>query len=193
MADFTTAYSLTKGNEGGYANHPADRGGETYAGISRNNFPKWEGWKIIDQLKLGRGIAQLDKALAANIQLQESVQRFYKTNFWDINKLDQVKSQPIANELFDTGVNMGVGIASRFLQRALNMTNRNQALYRDVSVDGIVGPATLTAVNNHPAPQLVYKVLNVLQGARYVEILERAPAQEIFANSWFSRVDFVKV
>ena len=35
-------------SEGGYANMEGDSGGETYKGISRKWFPKWEGLKIID-------------------------------------------------------------------------------------------------------------------------------------------------
>jgi len=43
------AYTLDL--EGGYSNDIDDAGGETYAGISRNNFPDWYGWTIIDDLK----------------------------------------------------------------------------------------------------------------------------------------------
>ena len=35
MANFHIGHSVTMGNEGGYANNPADRGGETWMGISR--------------------------------------------------------------------------------------------------------------------------------------------------------------
>ncbi len=44
-------------HEGGYANHPADKGGETYRGISRKANPNWEGWKYIDDVKrTGKGL-----------------------------------------------------------------------------------------------------------------------------------------
>lgn len=36
MAIFNSAFKITMGNEGGYANNPDDSGGETYAGIARN-------------------------------------------------------------------------------------------------------------------------------------------------------------
>ena len=38
-------------HEGGYVDDRDDRGGETYRGISRNNFPDWKGWKKIDGFK----------------------------------------------------------------------------------------------------------------------------------------------
>ena len=37
--------------ESGYANVSGDLGGETYRGITRKNFPKWDGWKIVDENK----------------------------------------------------------------------------------------------------------------------------------------------
>ena len=48
MADFLTAYAPLARYEGGWCNDPADRGGETYAGIARNFFPAWPGWALID-------------------------------------------------------------------------------------------------------------------------------------------------
>ncbi|CCH01235.1 hypothetical protein FAES_3226 [Fibrella aestuarina BUZ 2] len=193
MADFLTAYRKTMGHEGGYANHPDDEGGETFAGIARNSNPGWSGWKLIDQLKKTYPRARWDEVMLGNADLMAWVRALYKANYWDVNRLDQVKSQAIANELFDTGVNMGVEIAAEFLQRALNMTNENAKLYRDIAVDRQVGPMTLGLLNTHPNSYDVYKWLNVLQGARYVQILERKTPQEVFARSWISRVDFVKI
>lgn len=51
MADFNKAHLEVMGNEGGYANNPADSGGETYKGIARKFHPAWPGWKMVDDLK----------------------------------------------------------------------------------------------------------------------------------------------
>lgn len=50
MADYLPAYERMIRREGGYrlTNDPADRGGMTFAGISRNRWPDWEGWRQID-------------------------------------------------------------------------------------------------------------------------------------------------
>jgi lysozyme family protein len=113
---------------------------------------------------------------------------FYKVKFWDYLKLDQVNNQKIANELFDTSVNMGQGIAALFLQRSLNVSNRNGKDYPDLQLDGAIGPVTINALNNHPRQEQVLKLLNTLQGARYISICEANPSQEIFMTSWLSRV-----
>jgi lysozyme family protein len=192
MAKFEIAYDITMGHEGGYANNFKDTGGETFGGVARNFNPNWKGWAIVDQIKKYTPRDNYDKVMFANVELMGLVRSLYKTNYWDVNKLDYVVNQAIANELFDTAINMGVGVASRFLQRALNVTNKNQQLYPDVLIDGIVGPTTLSILNNHPNPQRLFKWLNIMQGARYLEIMEKAPAQEIFADSWLSRVGLDK-
>lgn len=188
MADFNTAFRLTMGHEGGYANDPVDRGGETYKGIARNFWPTWAGWKIVDRVKAGKPW-NLNSALAAKTDLQKLVQGFYKANFWDINRLDDVSSQQIANELFDIGVNMGTGIAAKFLQEALNLCNRNQSAYPDLIIDGKIGPVTLSTLNSKANAANVFNTLNLLQGERYLNIMRSAPAQERFWNSWLSRVE----
>lgn len=190
MGDFNIAFQITMGHEGGYANSKIDNGGETYKGVARNFWPKWEGWIAIDDIKAkyGSSAAIINKYAGSDINLQAAIKTFYKVNFWDVYSLDRVTDQAIAEEMFDTGVNMGVPVQSKLLQKALNLTNLNQKTFKDLTVDGNIGPVTLGVLNNHPNKKLVLKILNVLQGARYISIAEHNPSQEMFINSWFSRV-----
>jgi lysozyme family protein len=171
-------------HEGGYANHVNDTGGETWKGIARKKHPDWPGWVLVDKAKQGDFPANLHSIAG----LQDLVESFYKVKFWDHLKLDQVNNQKIANELFDTSVNMGQGVAALFLQRSLNVSNRNGKDYPDLQVDGNIGPVTITTLNGHPRQEQVYKLLNALQGAKYIGICEANPSQEIFLTSWLSRV-----
>ncbi len=189
MADFQKAYAITMRHEGGYANHPADRGGMTYKGIARNFNPNWGGWLAIDQARKQTGAtATLNKILAANEPLQKDVRGFYKLNYWDVNRLDAIVHQTIAEEVFDTGVNMGVRKAGMILQEALNLTNLNGRAYEDITVDGLVGPMTVALTNAHPRPATLLKILNALQAERYLNILRNNATQEVFVTSWFFRV-----
>jgi choloylglycine hydrolase len=70
--------------------------------------------------------------------------RFARASFY-INALPETDDERIAVELFDTAVNMGVGISARFLQEALNLMNRNQQDWNDLVVDGLCGKNTLIA------------------------------------------------
>jgi lysozyme family protein len=186
MANFNPAYSITKNIEGGYANDSVDKGGETYKGISRENFPEWIGWPIVDANK---ALSNFPDAMEANEGLQNLVRLFYKKEFWDGCNLDYIIDQAIANEIFDTAVNMGVYIASVFLQKALNVLNRNQTLYHDIPITGKIGSLTTEAANNSKESAAVVKIMNVLQGARYVEICLANPKQEKFIRGWLSRVE----
>lgn len=188
MAAFKIAFALTLGFEGGYSNDPEDSGGETYKGISRRNWPTWKGWKIIDGLK--NSPAGFLFSLHTDSRLHYAVQDFYNVNFWGVLNLDHVKNQEIANELFDTAVNCGTAIAAEFLQDALNVLNKNGTLYPDIEVDRRLGTTTIKTLNAHHNPVQVLKVLNVLQGARYINICKGKPKQERFINGWLSRVIF---
>ncbi|WZL88300.1 glycosyl hydrolase 108 family protein [Salinimicrobium sp. 3283s] len=163
--NFKKAFVELIGIEGGYVNDPTDRGGETKYGISKRSYP------------------HLD---IRNLTLQQAEEIYYR-DFWKVNGLDNIVKYELALELFDTGVNMGVGVAPRFLQEALNLMNRNQRDFADLKVDGKIGPVSIAAYKKVD-DRILLKVLNGLQFRRYVEICERDPAQEKYFNGWMKRV-----
>ncbi len=188
MANFDLAYKETMNFEGGYSNNPLDKGGETYKGISRRNFHNWSGWNTIDNYQ-GANVYLLNQQLNADNDLQNAVKSFYKKEFWDVLKLDVVINERTAIELFDTAVNMGTGTAALFLQRSLNVTNKNGKEYSDLKLDGQIGQKTLSVLNNHLRPNDVLKILNTLQGAKYIAICEANPTQEVFLSGWLKRTE----
>jgi lysozyme family protein len=192
MTNFDEAFEKTMGAEGGYTNDPTDRGGETYKGISRKYEPDWEGWSIIEDFK---NKPNFPKNLVTSNELQELVKQVYKEKYWNINKLDLCPDQDVANELFDTGVNMGTKRAATYLQIALNCLNKNQLLYGDIDEDGKIGTATLYALTtllNKESNEVLLKIMNVLQGNHYIEYMRQDPQQEKFARGWFTRVNITK-
>lgn len=197
MANFEQAHKIVMAHEGGYANDPDDNGGETYKGISRKNFPKWLGWVIVDVVKnetkknahfFAVPIDALNNALSQDEKLQYAVHSFYKNTFWDALSLDQVNNQAIALELYDTAVNMGIGRASEFLQVALNVSNNNGKAYPDLLEDYKIGSKTINCLNAHSSPSLILKLLNVQQGAKYIDIMRANKTQEKYLKGWFNRV-----
>lgn len=162
--------------EGGYSNDAADSGGETMYGIT---------------VAVARANGYTGPMREMPRSLAESI---YAARYWDALRLDEVAalSEPIAAELADTGVNMGVGVAATFLQRALNVLNKGGGLYADLKVDGGVGPATIAALTaylkarrNDGGEKVLLRALNALQGARYVELAERREKDETFVFGWF--------
>ena len=191
MAQFSISYRKTAGHEGGYANHPSDKGGETYRGISRKRWQDWEGWQIVDRLKSESDFPQ---NLETDPDLGNLVVKFYHDNFWTAINGDAIQQQEIADELYDTGVNMGTGFAVKILQNSLNILNKNQQLYKDIAEDGKLGQGTLGAISallGTRKLELLLKVMNVAQGCRYLSLLQD-PSQEAFALGWFNRVEINK-
>lgn len=182
MASFDKAFDLTMGHEGGYANNPKDRGGETYKGIARKYWPKWSGWAILDAIKPHTAV-NINKVAGSNQPLQTAIKQFYKQNFWDNIDLTNVQDQQLANNVFDFGVNGGTGRAARFLQMAANKVSTCE----DIAVDGAIGPKTMALVNQLNA-KAVYDAYNTLKKAHYDSEIENNPSQIVFKNSWYSRI-----
>jgi lysozyme family protein len=99
---------------------------------------------------------------------------------------------PIAEEVVDTGVNMGPVVAGEFLQRCLNAFNKGGTAYADVPVDGRVGPGTIAALQAYvklrgaTGVAVLLRALNCLQGARYIAIADKDQRQEDFVYGWIA-------
>lgn len=164
--------------EGGYANNPADRGGETMYGITKA--------VALDNGYTG-AMSNLPYIIAFNI---------YERKYWKALKLEQINkiSSPIALQLFDFGVNSGVHSAAQSLQKILNVLNKKQAHYHDLLTDGILGSKTLIALNKFAktrGPQGLHVLSEVLRGKRIsfcVDIALNDESQEIYTFGWFDRI-----
>lgn len=160
--------------EGGFVDHPADRGGPTKYGITEG-VARTNGWT--------RAIRDLPEGVARAI---------YRERYWRQPGFDRVEplSALIAEELADTGVNMGPPVAIKFLQRALNALNRGGTVYADIAVDGRVGEKTLAALGaflrrrGPEGERVLLSALNCLQGERYIALAEAREANEAFVYGW---------
>lgn len=168
MADFKVAFAKTIRFEGGYVNHKADKGGETYKGIARNFWPKWKGWGIID------GSVKNDKVLGSIPALQKLVEDFYKVNFWDAINGDLIADQRAADNIFDFAVNSGVKRAITYAQLVVGATR-----------DGVLGPITAKKINGKHSFTTEYKKLRL----DFVnKIVKNNPSQKVFLNGWTRRI-----
>lgn len=124
MARFDEEFEKLILAEGGYVDDPDDSGGETYLGVSRKNNPNWSAWATIDKIKKETGLtgSKLSARLKKEDSITEAAKTLYKSNYWDVLELDDIPSQSIAHQLFDTCVNCGKATAIRVAQQVLNMT-----------------------------------------------------------------------
>lgn len=183
MTAFSAAYAKLLITEGGYSNRKADRGGETFCGISRVHHPDWPGWSLIDG-HLQRGLSKAE--LTQSEFLMGQVKSFYRATFWDALWCDQLPLR-IACELFDSAVNCGVSRAVRWLQYGVNLFAEQPIL----AVDGVMGRQTLTKtrvqVGNFGDVHLL-KVMNGEQYRHYTLLVERDPEQRENLRGWLTRV-----
>ena len=161
MADFLPAFENMIKNEGGYVLHdvPGDRGGQTYAGIARNMQSGWPGWGHIDR----------KEPVPAQL-----VRDFYKQNFWNPIKGDEITNQVIAQTIFDFHVNAG-GVAIKLAQLVVGSTP-----------DGAMGSKTVAALNGIDPGKFVmsYALAKI---ARYRDIVQRDKTQIKFLLGWINR------
>lgn len=179
----TTLVNPLLEREGGekFTDHPSDRGGPTKWGVTAA--------KLGEYRKLGRA------ATAAEVRALERPEavQIYRQEFFVNPGIDKVAavSPRIAEEFFDTAVNMGPGRPSKWLQRSLNLCNRRGTDYPDISVDGDVGPGTIRALQSlvqrrgqRAAEDLILKCMNGFQFNEYVRLAEGSADQEDFFVGW---------
>jgi lysozyme family protein len=148
--------------EGGYVDHPADKGGATKYGITQATLAEWMGRPAtIDDVK------QLTEHEAREIYREQYIVR---PGFLGIDN-DAVRALAI-----DCAVNHGVKRAVQLLQEAAR-----------VFTDGIFGPNTKDAVNRMTAAVL-YRRLCAARVRLYGQIITKNPTQSVFAAGWCNRV-----
>ena len=150
MNNFEYALKKVFNIEGGYVNDKDDRGGKTNLGVTES---------LAREYGYTGDMKDLDIETAKDI---------YKKMFWDKYKLDLIENKDIATEVFEFGINAGMKIAIKVLQRAYNALNDNILLVED----GILGHNTAKAINSFKETKILLKTQNILQGMYYIYLAE---------------------
>lgn len=156
MSDFKTALKRVLKHEGGYVNNPHDKGGETNYGITIGTARQY-------------GYTGSMRTIPMSV-----VEDIYKAKFWDALNCDELAEKygfAFAFQLFDAGVNHGVGNAKRMLQRAVNVVD-----------DGIIGAITLQAIEDN-APMLLD-----LFNAERIHFYTKISSFNHFGRGWMRRM-----
>ena len=164
------------GREGGYSNHPADKGGATR-------------WGVTEAVARAHGYRGDMRCYP-----REDAVAVYRRIYWLRPGFDRIAEHApaVAAEMFDTGVNMGPEIAAGFLQRALNALNRGASDYPDIAVDRRLGAGTVASLKGFIARRgpggetVLLKAIEALQGERYLRLAEQRPANEAFLYGWLA-------
>lgn len=165
MASFAFAFDHMIRNEGGFVLHAVqgDRGGMTFAGIARNFWGGWAGWRLIDA-------GQVDSP-----ELRDLVREFYIANFWAPAGCNDLQVDSVAADVFDFAVNAGVRVAVRVMQVVVGVT-----------ADGYAGPVTVKAVNALQ-PDDFHVRYALAKISRYAAICNADRSQSKFLLGWVNR------
>lgn len=147
--------------EGGYVFDKNDPGGETNHGVTK-------------EVALAAGYTGSMKDMPQGVATE-----IYITSYINNPGYDKViaLSPAVGQELVDTGVNVGPGRSSRWFQTALNAVSRDGKDYPKVTVDGKIGPGTISAYSGLQrvrgkvkACELVLKLVDAQQAQHYMSL-----------------------
>jgi type VI secretion system secreted protein VgrG len=150
-----------------------DRGGPTKYGITIGTLAKAYSQGLVDH----NDIIKLTKPEA---------NRIYETNYWKPSRADKM-AWGLCLVHYDCAVNCGVSGAAKQLQRALN----DLAGAEVVRVDGVIGPASLAAVDRVDWREITRQYLEVRR-AYYNGLVAKNSSQGKFLEGWLNRLGRLK-
>ena len=207
MAKAHEPIKLTFLREGELSIDNSDTGGFTYLGIAYNKnksftvineilefvgneLIKLGIIKSIDELRnlgtpkgkpisISNTVLNILNNLLRKNKYENKLIEYYKKQYWDVNKCDDISSQTLAEELFDFGVNAGPSTAAKILQRLV-----------DVKDDGNLGEMSLYAINCAICFDLFSLQLNfALEKIKHYHRISKAPGSENrkYIHGWLNR------
>ena len=145
-----------------YTVHPNDKGGPTKGGITLRTLESWR------QRRCTRAeLQRLKKDEALEILRRQYV---------DANGIHKLTDVSLQAQVIDDAVLSGPVLAVKDLQRTLGT----------VSVDGIIGPQTLSAVSERNVDTLGRR-LAVTRTLRLTRHVQQHPDQLVFMTGWVTR------
>lgn len=155
--------------EGGYVDHPADRGGPTKFGITQATLSRF-----LEKAATVEEVKALDIATAHDI---------YELRYYRAPRIDKLPDaiQPF---VFDCAVNHGPRRAIRFVQRVCN-----DAGFGPLAEDGQMGPKTKAVANSCYETLQDWMLVALVQERQmfYGNIVAHDESQRVFLKGWLAR------
>jgi lysozyme family protein len=160
--NFEKCLAITLREEGGFVNNPADPGGMTNLGVTKNQWEKYVGHEVTEEDM---------RALTPAI-----VSPFYQKMYWNVVDGDNL---PIGFDLcvFDFAVNAGPGRSAMKLQEMLCVTQ-----------DGGIGPITISKLQEYETAHGQQTTIMNFQNIR-TQYYESLPGFGTFGKGWLRRVN----
>ncbi len=156
--------------EGGFVDHPRDRGGPTKYGITQST--------------LGRHLGRPATASDVRALSREQAAEIYRTDYYLAPGIDRLPER-IQAFVFDAAVNHGPARAICLLQQVCDAAG-----FGPLVVDGICGPKTQGAAAEADRVMGDWLLAALVEERRnfYLRIVERDPGQRVFLKGWLNRL-----
>lgn len=150
--------------EGGFVNHPMDRGGATCWGITIATLRDWRRKPV--------GIADVQSLS------QDEAREIYRVKYFQASGFDQIPDAMTVEFLFDFAVNSGVVAATRALQRAVGTPD-----------DGVIGPKSIAAIKAVTNWGMLFYRTKCERYELLLRYVGSDAEQAAFAIGWSNRLD----
>lgn len=183
MASFMEAFEKFRGiefsNSENVLHKNAGENGLTYYGIYQSAHPTWNGWRRITAHLMTHEFNRRIASISAyhDEALTKEVVDFYYTKFWRPLRLDEIKSQKIAEELFFFYLN--IGNKRKVVKYAQSIVG--------TKVDGKLGKYTIGALNSFDE-DIFDKEYDRRQISHYKRLVASNPKRfKRFLKGWINR------
>ena len=155
--------------EGGYVNHPDDRGGATNFGVTQKTYDEYR--------------TKNNKPYQDVLHIKQEEINLIYFDYWRAASCDKIeKSHPYtAGAVFDCSINSGPKQAIRILQKVLKAS----------PVDGIVGNITLDRLHSKSDIILIQEYNDARQDF-FIDLVINRPNQIVFLKGWLRRLNHLR-
>lgn len=157
--------------EGGYVNHPADKGGPTRFGITQATLSRF-----LERVATVEDVKNLDIETARDI---------YELRYYHQPRIDKLP-EGIQPFVFDCAVNHGPRRAIQFVQTVCNEAN-----FGPLAIDGQMGPKTKAVADACYEKMGVWMIMALVEERRmfYQSIVANNESQRVFLRGWLARAN----
>lgn len=167
-SQYSRSLEMVLGHEGGYVDHPEDKGGPTNKGVTKI---------VYDKYRAAKGLAMRDVRELTDDEYRE----IYYQGYWRPAHCHEMPSEAMAALMFDAAVNHGPRNAVKLLQQGAGVPV--------AQCDGVWGSQTKRFVSAAAANAVALVDACLLARERfYRDIIRRKPSQSVFLKGWLNRI-----
>lgn len=172
---FKKVASIILKHEGGYVNHPSDKGGATNKGITLSTWKKYAMSDTNNEPTI-ENLKQLT---------DEDATEIYRRRYWEPRGFCNINDERVSLMVYDWTITSGGAIKQ--VQKLLV-----KEFGQKITIDGGIGNQTVTAINSVEDQDKLLKKLSEIRKKYYTDLTYtdgEKNDQDVFLKGWLDRVD----